>query len=65
MAYTAFDWGENSSVTGYEGDFWAGKNAIGRWERGEVRVEAPNKMMLLIFEANTVKSAAWEMFFDA
>ncbi|GKX37552.1 hypothetical protein SOASR014_12910 [Pectobacterium carotovorum subsp. carotovorum] len=50
---------------GYEGDFWVGKNAIGRWERGEVRVEASNKMMLLIFEANTVKSAAWEMFFDA
>ncbi|WP_289781201.1 hypothetical protein [Pectobacterium versatile] len=30
VTHVAFDWGENSSVTGYEGDFWAGKNAIGR-----------------------------------
>ncbi|MEI7379479.1 hypothetical protein WBW39_09700 [Pectobacterium versatile] len=65
VTHAAFDWGENSCVMGYEGDFWVGKSAIGRWERGEVRVEASNKMMLLIFEANTVKSAAWAAFFDA
>ena len=33
---TTFVWDRNRSITDCEGDFWVGKIAIGRWEKGVI-----------------------------